>query len=202
MCETKARRVTRLDKKGNLEVLAETWQGRKLNAPNDIVVRKDGNIYFTDPAFGYQQDKRELDFYGVYHIGPKGEFDLVAKSATRPNGIALAPNGRTLYVTNSDEQKVRAYDVGKDGETSNERVLISNIEGVPDGIRVDEKGNVYVAARQIFVYNNAGKQISIIGVSETPSNLAWGDSDFATLYVSARSAVYRIRLDVKGSVQY
>jgi sugar lactone lactonase YvrE len=202
MCETKGRRVTRLDKKGNLEVLAEAWQGKKLNAPNDIVVRKDGNIYFTDPAFGYQQDKRELDFYGVYHIGLKGELDLVAKSATRPNGIALAPNGRTLYVTNSDEQKVRAYDVGKDGETSNERILISNIEGVPDGIRVDEKGNLYVAARQIFVYNNAGKQISIIGVSETPSNLAWGDSDFATLYVSARSAVYRIRLDVKGSVQY
>ncbi len=202
MCETKARRVTRLDKKGKLEVLAELWEGKKLNAPNDIVVRKDGHVYFTDPAFGNESDSRELPFYGVFHITPKGELSLVAQPTGRPNGIALSPTGHILYVTNSDERNVRAYDIGKEGATSNERVLISNIAGVPGGIRVDEKGNLYVAASAIFLYDSAGKQIHKIEMSEPTSNLGWGDSDFQTLYVSARSNVYRIHLDAKGSVQY
>jgi gluconolactonase len=202
ICETRGRRVIRLDKKGATEPVADTWQGKKLNAPNDIVVRKDGHVYFTDPAFGNQMDTRELDFYGVYHVNPKGELALAAKWKTRPNGIALSPNGRLLYVTDSDERTVRAYDIEKDGAPANERVLISGIAGIPDGIRTDEKGNLYVAAREIYVYNSAGKQISHINLSETPSNLAWGDNDFGTLYVSARTSVYRIRLDTKGSVQY
>ena len=202
MCETKGRRVTRVDKKGKLEVLAESWEGKKLNAPNDIVVRKDGHIYFTDPAFGNQSDTRELSFYGVFHITPKGELSLVAQSAGRPNGIALSPSGHVLYVTNSDDRNVRAYDVGKEGVPSNERVLISNIAGVPGGIRVDEKGNLYVAAAGIFLYDSAGKPIHKIEMTEPPSNLGWGDSDFQTLYVSARANVYRIHLDIKGSVQY
>jgi gluconolactonase len=202
ICESRGRRVTRLDKRGNLEILADAWQGKKFNAPNDIVVRKDGNVYFTDPAFGNQLDTRELDYYGVYHITPKGELTLAAKWTTRPNGIALSPNGRTLYVTGSDDGTVRAYDVEKDGSPANERTLISNIEGIPDGIRVDEKGNLYVAAKEVYVYSSAGKRISNFGLGETPSNLAWGDSDFGALYATARANVYRIRMDVKGSVQY
>jgi sugar lactone lactonase YvrE len=202
LCETRTRQVTRLDKKGTPEVLAQSWQGKKLNAPNDIVVRKDGHVYFTDPAFGNQLDTRELDFYGVFHVSPKGELSLAAKWKTRPNGIALSPNGRTLYVTDSDERTVRAYDIEKDGMPANERILISGIEGIPDGIRVDEKGNLYVAAKEIYIYNSAGKRISQINIGETPSNLAWGDNDFGTLYVSARTSIYRIRLEYKGSVQY
>jgi sugar lactone lactonase YvrE len=202
ICESGARRVTRLDKRGNLEILADAWQGKKFNAPNDIVVRKDGNVYFTDPAFGNQLDTRELDFYGVYRITPKGELTLAAKWTTRPNGIALSPNGRTLYVTGSDDGTVRAYDVEKDGSPANERTLISNIEGIPDGIRVDEKGNLYVAAKEVYVYSSVGKQVSKFVLGETPSNLAWGDGDFGTLYATARANVYRIRMDVKGSVQY
>jgi sugar lactone lactonase YvrE len=202
MCETKSRRVTRMDKRGNLEVLAEGWQGKKFNAPNDIVVRKDGQVYFTDPAFGNQLDTRELDFYGVYHISPKGDLSMAAKWTTRPNGIAISPNGRTLYVTGSDDRTVRAYDIEKDGSLMNERTLISKIEGVPDGIRTDEKGNLYVAAKDLYIYNSAGKQISSINLTETPSNLGWGDSDFGTLYVTARTSVYRIHMDAKGSVQY
>jgi gluconolactonase len=202
MCETRGRRVTRLDKKGNLEVLAEDWQGKKLNAPNDVAVRKDGNVYFTDPAFGQQQDKRELDFYGVYRISPKGELSVVARPTGRPNGIAIAPNGRTLYVTNSDEHNVRAYELEKDGGVAGERVVVANIEGAPGGIRIDEKGRLYVAAKYVFIYEPSGKQITKITVGDTPSNLAWGDADFGTLYVSARGSVYRIRLDAKGSVQY
>ncbi len=202
LCEWRSRRLTRLDKKGNLEVLAEKWEGKKLNAPNDVVVRKDGNIYFTDPAFGSQNDTRELDFFGVYRIGPKGEIEVVAKPKGRPNGIALSPNGRTLYVTNSDEKNVRAYDVDKAGVVSNERVLIQKIEGVPDGMRVDEKGNLYVTAKNVFVYDSSGKPLYDIKLGEKPANLAFGDADFETLYITAQTSLYRIRLNVKGAVQY
>ena len=201
-CESHARRVVRTDKKGRVEVLVERWQGKRLNAPNDIVVRKDGEIYFTDPAFGNQQDSRELDFYGVFHLPRKGELDVIAKPRGRPNGIALAPNGRILYVTNSDERNVRAYDLDKSGAASNERILIPKTEGVPDGIRVDEKGNLYVAAKRIYVYSPEGKLIGDIVLAETPSNCAFGDADFESLYITARTSLYRVRLNVKGSVQY
>jgi gluconolactonase len=201
-CETHLRRVTRTDKKGNIEVLAERWEDKRLNAPNDIVVRKDGQVYFTDPAFGNQRDARELDFYGVYHLSRKGELEVIAKPKGRPNGVAISPNGRVLYVTNSDERNLRAYDLDHNGQASNERVLVSAIEGIPDGVRVDEKGNLYVAANKIELYTPEGKQLGSIALAETPSNCAFGDDDFESLYVTARTSVYRVRLNVKGSVQY
>jgi gluconolactonase len=201
-CESKTRRVVRMDKKGKIEVLAEKWEGKRLNAPNDIVVRKDGQIYFTDPAFGDQADTRELSFYGVYHINPKGVMSLIAKPAGRPNGIAFSPNGRILYVDNSDDRNVRAYDVDRNGEVSNERVVVSNIDGVPDGMKVDEKGNLYITAKGIAVYSPEGKLLHAIDISETPANCAFGDPDLQTLYITARTSLYRIRLNVKGAVQY
>ncbi len=201
-CESRTRRVTRTDKKGKLEVLADKWEGKRFNAPNDIVVRKDGQVYFTDPAFGNQADTRELDFYGVYHITPKGQLSLVAKPKGRPNGITFSPNGRILYVANSDDRTVVAYDVDHNGETANERVLISGVDGVPDGIRTDEKGNIYVAAKGIAIYRPDGKLTATIPIPETPANCAFGDGDLQTLYITARTSVYRVRLEVKGSVQY
>jgi gluconolactonase len=201
-CETHSRRVTRTDKKGKIEVLAERWQGKRLNAPNDIVVRKDGEIYFTDPAFGNQQDSRDLDFYGVFHISHRGEMEVVAKPKGRPNGIALAPSGRILYVTNSDDRNVRAYDLDKNGAASNERVVVPHIEGIPDGMRVDENGNLYVAAAKVEVYSPEGKHLGTVHLTETPSNCAFGDADFESLYITARTSIYRVRLKVKGSVQY
>jgi len=193
-CETHSRRVTRTDKKGRIEVLADKWDGKRFNAPNDIVVSRSGHVYFTDPAFGNQRDTRELDFYGVYHITPKGQLSVIAKPAGRPNGIALSPNGRILYVANSDERNIRAYDVERDGEVSNERVAISKIDGIPDGIRTSEHGNLYVAAKGIAVYSPEGKLLTTISVAETPSNCAFGDPDFHTLYITARTSLYRIRL--------
>ncbi|HTC86915.1 MAG TPA: SMP-30/gluconolactonase/LRE family protein [Bryobacteraceae bacterium] len=197
-CESHSRRVTRTDKKGKVEVLAERWQGKRLNAPNDLAIRKEGDVYFTDPAFGNQQDTRELDFYGIFHISRKGELEVIAKPKGRPNGIALAPDGRTLYVSNSDEKNVRAYDLDKNGGASNERTLISGIEGVPDGVCVDEKGNLYVAANQIHVYSPQGNPLGNIHTDETPSNCAFGDPDLGSLYITARTSVFRARLDVKG----
>ncbi len=201
-CETHARRVTRTDKKGKIEVIAEKYEGKRLNAPNDIAVRKDGQVYFTDPAFGNQQDTQDLDFYGVYHIAPRGELELVAKSKGRPNGIALSPSGRTLYVAISDDRAIRAYDLDHKGTATNERVLVSGIEGIPDGIRTDEKGNLYVAAAKIEVYTPEGKPFGSIAFAETPSNCEFGGEDMQSLFVTARTSVYRVHLNVKGSVQY
>jgi gluconolactonase len=201
-CEFHSRRVTRTNKKGVVEVLAQKFEGKRLNAPNDIVVRHDGHIYFTDPAFGDQQDTRELDFFGVFHITSKGDLEAIAKWKTRPNGITLSPNGKVLYVADSDARVVRAFDVDKSGAASNERVIIKDIEGVPDGIRTDEKGNIYVAAKFVYAYSEDGKQIGSIQLGETPSNLTFGDPDLESLYVTARTFVYRIRIGVKGALQY
>ena len=193
-CETHARRVTRTDRKGRIEVLADKWDGKRLNAPNGIAVSKSGQVYFTDPAFGNQQDARELDFYGIYHITPKGQVSVVARPAGRPHGIALSPDGRTLYAGNSDERNIRAYDVDRDGEVSGERVVISSIGGIPAGICTDAKGNLYVAANGIVVYSPEYRLLATVPVAETPSNCAFGDADLQTLFITARTSVYRLRL--------
>jgi len=201
-CEFKSRRVTRTSKKAGVEVLATKFEGKRLNAPNDIVVRRDGHIYFTDPAFGDQQDTRDLDFFGVYHITPKGDLEAIAKWKTRPNGIALSPTGKTLYVADSDARVVRAFDVDKNGLASKERVAIDNITGVPDGIRTDEKGNIWVAAKFVYAYSEDAKLLGTIELGETPSNLTFGDADFESLYITARTVVYRVRVGIKGALQY
>jgi sugar lactone lactonase YvrE len=199
-CETRTRRVVRMDKKGAIEVVADKWEGKRLNAPNDIVVNKaNGHVYFTDPAFGSQGDHRELDFYGVYHLPPKGPLKLVAKPAGRPNGVALSPNGRILYVVNSDERNVRAYDLDKSGEASNERVVISKIPGVPGGIRTDANGNLYVAGKAIFIHSPDGKLIHTFELHSPASNCGFGEIDGRTLFITAGSEIHRARLDVKGA---
>jgi len=198
-CETHSRRVTRTDKNGAVEVLAEKWEGKRLNAPNDLTVSRAGHVYFTDPAFGSQADHRELDFYGVYHIPPKAPMKLVARPVGRPNGIALSPNGRLLYVVNTDERNVRVYDLDRNGEPSNERVLISGIAGVPGGLAVDEKGTLYVAGSGIAVYTPQGKLVHTIAMKSQASNCTLGEPDGRTLIVTSGAFVYRVRLDVKAA---
>src|ERR1041385_4057222 len=200
-CEFRQRRVTRTSKNGKVEILAARFQGKRLNAPNDIVVRRDGQVYFTDPAFGNQEDTRELDFFGVYHITPKGDLELAAKWKTRPNGVTLSPNGRVLYVADSDARCIRAYDLDRAGAVSNERVVIDQIPGVPDGIRTDEKGNLYVAAKTVCIYSPEAKLLGTIELSETPSNVSFGDGDLESLFITARTSVYRVRMGVKGASQ-
>jgi gluconolactonase len=202
ICESETRRVTRVDLKGNLEPLAEGYQGKKFNAPNDIVVRRDGHVYFTDPAFGSANDRRELDFYGVWHISPKGDLDVVAKWRTRPNGIALPADGKVLYVTDSDRHAVVAFDLDRAGAAGNQRDAIRNVAGVPGGLRTDVEGRIYVAAKGVAVYSPEGKLQRTLMGSENASNCAFGEGDLESLFVSARGSVYRVKLGVKGALQY
>lgn len=200
-CEYKSRRVTRTDRNGKIEVLVEKFEGKRFNAPNDIVVRRDGQVYFTDPLFT-PLDQRDLDFYGVYHITPKGKIETIAKLAkTRPNGITLSPDGKILYVANTDERNIRAYDLDKDGKATNERVVIPDLPAGPDGIRTDAKGNLFITARGVVVYSPAGQLLGKINTPVNPRNLAFGDNDLRTLYMVGNS-IFRVRLDVPGSVQY
>jgi gluconolactonase len=201
-CEFRERRVTRAAKNGKIDVLASRFEGKRLNAPNDVVVRKDGNVYFTDPAFGNQQDSRELDFYGVYRITPRGEMDAIARWKTRPNGITLSPNGRLLYVSDSDARQVRVFDLANNGAASNERVFLDRVSGVPGGLRTDEKGNLYVAAKAVSIYSPRAELLKDITFSQTPSNLAFGEQDYSSLFVTAQTSVYRVRLPVKGALPY
>src|SRR5947209_11776170 len=128
--------------------------------------------------------------------------EVIAKPKGRPNGVAISPSGRILYVANSDERNVRAYDIDKNGAASNERVLISGTDGVPDGIRTDERGNLYVASDGLAIYSPEGKLLEAIPMAEKPSSCAFGDADLQTLDITARTSVYRLRLKVKGSIPY
>jgi gluconolactonase len=202
MCESQTRRVTRLDLKGKVETMAEGYQGKKFNAPNDIVVRKDGHVYFTDPAFGSADDRRDLDFYGIWHISPKGDLDVVAKWRTRPNGIALPADGKTLYVTDSDRHAVVAFDLDRAGAAGNQRDAIRNVAGVPGGLRTDADGRFYVAAKGVAVYSPEGKLQRTLMESENASNCAFGESELESLFISARGSVYKVKLGVKGALQY
>lgn len=158
---------------------------------------KSGHVYFTDPAFGYQEDHRELDFYGVYHIPPKGAMEVIAKPKGRPRGIALSANGRVLYVSNADEHNVRAYDLDRNGEASGERVLISGIAGVPGGLAVDGDGNLYVATAGIAFYTPQGHFLRLFNLPDPASSCALGEGDMRSLFVTARGFVYRLRLEEK-----
>ncbi|MDD5289135.1 MAG: SMP-30/gluconolactonase/LRE family protein [Dehalococcoidales bacterium] len=203
-CEHSARRVTRTETDGTIKVLAEHYQGKRLNSPNDVIVRSDGSIYFTDPPYGLRNnaDWKELPFNGVYRIAPDGELHLLANDFDRPNGLAFSPDEKTLYINDTIRQHIRAFDVNDDGSLKNGRVFIdmkSNEPGNPDGMKIDLKGNVYCTGPGGFwIIDHTGKCLVIIRPPELPANLAWGDTDWHSLYLTARTSIYRLRLKIPG----
>jgi sugar lactone lactonase YvrE len=200
------RRLSRTEGDGSVVTLAERYEGKRLNSPNDVVVRSDDSIYFTDPPYGLprQEEGRELDFNGVYRLAPDGALTLLDDSFDRPNGLAFSPDERVLYVDDSRRGHIRAFDVQADGMLSNGRVFAELREpgeqGVPDGMKVDVRGNVFCTGPGgIWVLDAAGEPLGVIRVPEVPANLAWGDDDLKTLYITARTGLYRLRVRTGGA---
>lgn len=202
-------RVVRLENDGSETVLADSYRGRRLNSPNDLVYRSDGTLFFTDPPFGlpkfFDDPRKELAFSGVYSIY-RGKLQLLTKEFTGPNGIAFSPDEKYLYVGNWDEKRkvVMRYEVSADGKIRNGK-LFHDLTPAPgedaiDGIKVDREGNVYVSGPGgLWVISPEGKHLGTIKAPKHIHNMAWGDEDGKTLYLCARSSLYRMRLNVAGA---
>lgn len=202
-CEHGTRRVTRTEKDGTIKVLADSYNGKKLNSPNDVVVKSDGTIYFTDPPYGIGADQQEQDCQGVYRIKTDGTLELLVKDFDRPNGLCFSPDEKKLYIADSSNLKhVRVFDVQKDGMLTGGKVFAQIVgNGVPDGMKVDVKGNLYVTGPGgVWIFDPSGKHTGTIETPETPANCAWGDKDGKTLYMTAVTSVYKVRLDVGGKL--
>jgi gluconolactonase len=205
-CEHTTRRVSRVDGQGRVETLAEAYQGKRLNSPNDVVVRSDGSIFFTDPPYGLRNlsEGKELPFNGVYRIDTGGQLHLLADDFERPNGLAFSPDEKTLYVDDSARFHVRAFDVAPDGSVSNGRVWAEmkgkpDERGVADGMKVDVEGHVYCTGPGgVWVFGDGGRLLGRIVMPEVTANLAWGDADWRTLYLTASTSLYRLRMSVPG----
>ncbi len=203
-CEHGRRRVSITEQNGEVVTLADQFQGKRLNSPNDIVVRSDGLVYFTDPPYGVEPDEKEQPINGVYCIHSKNEIDLIADDFERPNGLAFSPDEKLLYIADSPRRHVRAFDVRSDGSLENSR-LFADMDhpqpGSPDGMKVNEEGHLFVAgATGVWVFEPDGECLGVICFPERPSNCAWGDEDRRTLYVTARTSVYRFRTQIPGVV--
>ncbi len=201
-CEHANRRVSRTETDFAVIALAERFRGKRLNSPNDVVVRSDGSIYFTDPPYGVEAKDRELDFQGVYRIGPDGELTLADDDFDKPNGLAFSPDEQTLYIDDSGRKHIRAFTVHADGSLTDNRVfaeMASNSPGSPDGMKIDNDGRVWCAGPEaVWVFDPNGKRLGILDLPEKPSNCCWGDPDRRTLFITARSSVYRVRTRVAG----
>jgi len=202
-CEHGNRRVSRTEKDGRMVTRADAYEGKRLNSPNDIVVKSDGSIYFTDPPYGIQPKDQELPFQGVYRLSPKGKLTLLVQDFDRPNGLAFSPDEKVLYIADSSGHRhIRAFNVRPDGTLEGGRIfaeLKAEAEGVPDGMKVDSRGHVYsTGPGGIWVFDPTGRLLGLIKTPEVPANCAWGDADGKTLYITAVTSVYRIRMKVAG----
>ncbi|WP_233221051.1 SMP-30/gluconolactonase/LRE family protein [Chlorogloea sp. CCALA 695] len=197
------RRLVRTEQNNTLTVLTERYGGKQLNSPNDVVVKSDGSIYFTDPPYGISKEKEELGFYGVYRRSPNGTLILLTNEMVRPNGLAFSPDEKKLYVSDSENGHIRVFQVNSDGKLSEGRVFAQlkgpENKGVPDGMKVDVQGNVYCSGLGgLWVLSPTGQLLGKIIVPEVVTNLAWGDKDYKSLYITATGSLYRIRLNVAG----
>ena len=185
----------------------EKFEGHRFNSPNDLLYRSDGALYFTDPPYGLAKmdddPAKELKFNGVF-LYKDGALKAIVKDLNRPNGIALSPDEKTLYVSNSDEKKRfwMRYDVAPDGTVSHGRMFFdlanAKEQGIPDGMKVDSEGNVYAAGPEgVWVFSPDGRHIGTIQPGETAANVGWGE-DGKSLYITASTSVYRIRVNVPG----
>ncbi len=202
-CEHTTRRVTRTEKDGSITVLADKFEGRKFNSPNDVVVKSDGSIWFTDPTYGTPKgEAKELEGCFVFRLDPESKkLTKVASDFDMPNGLCFAPDETKLYIADSGKaHHIRVFDVKSDGTLSGGSVFCVIDKGVPDGIRCDEKGNIWSSAGDgVQIFSPDGKLIQRIAVPESPANLCFGGEDGKTLFITARTSLYSIRTNVHGA---
>ncbi|HWE63743.1 MAG TPA: SMP-30/gluconolactonase/LRE family protein [Chloroflexota bacterium] len=209
VCGQGARRVTRTEPDGTIVVIADRFEGRRLNSPNDVVVHPSGAIYFTDPPHGLRSlsEGKELPFQGVYRIGVNGALSLLVDDFQHPNGLAFSPDYSVLYIGDDARGHVRAFDVTEDGTLTAGRIFaamplpatLSPDENPPDGMKVDSMGNLYVTVMGgVWIFDESSRLLGMINLPEATANLAWGGSDWRTLFITASTSLYRIRLSVAG----
>jgi gluconolactonase len=210
LCEHGDRRIARLERGGRKVTLADRFQGKRLNSPNDLVFHSSGDLYFTDPPFGlpktFDDPGKELEFSGVYRLSPTGQLTLVSKELRAPNGIAFSPTEKKLYVSNADTSNAvwMAFDVQDDGTLGTGRVFFNatpwtrNAKGAPDGMKTDQEGNLFAAGPGgLHVFAPDGTHLGSIELGRATSNCAWGE-DGSLLYITAGSAIYRVRSSTRG----
>jgi gluconolactonase len=207
-CSSVLRAVISVSPEGKYKVLADHFDGKKLNTPNDVVTGPDGTLYFTNPNMDLVDgEKQEIPYQGVYRLDSQGDVRLLTKDLAQPNGLAFSPDGKRFYVDESEKKNIRVYDVTADGNITNGRIFGEepggNHEGVPDGMKVDKNGNLFVTGpKGIWVWDANGKHLGTIVMPEQPANLAWGDKDYRTLYITATTSVYRLETKTHGFVPY
>ncbi len=214
-------RLESLDPKAQITILADAYQGKKLNSPNDLVYKSDGSLYFTDPPYGLRTQKdtdpeKQLKVNGVYRIAhaldqkagsppAHDQIQLLVSDLTRPNGIAFSPDEKYLYVNNSEPKKIwMRYRVQADGTLTEPKLLYDATSdtraGSPDGMKVDSEGNIYSAGPGgIWIFSPEGKHLGTIVISEKTANVAWAGPDRKTLYIAASSSIYRVHLNIAGA---
>lgn len=207
-CASVLRAIIEVTLDGKYKVLADHFDGKRFNSPNDVIVGPDGAIYFTDPTLDLVAgEKQEIPFQGVYRLDEKGNVRLLTRDLTQPNGLAFSPDGKKFYVDDSERRNIRVYDVNTDGSLSNGRVFGEEPggknDGVPDGIKVDTNGNLFVTGpKGIWVWDAKGNHLGTIVMPEQPANLTWGEKDYRTLYITATTSVYRLETKTQGFVPY
>ena len=210
-CEHATSRVTRTENNGEITVLASHYEGKELNSPNDIIVSKKGAIYFTDPTFGRMEyygvlRECEMEVRGVYMIDDSGNLTLLVEDFDQPNGLCFSDDESKLFVNDSMKSHIRVFDVNSDGTLSGGAVwaiLESDGEGVPDGMKIDMDGNMYCCGPGgIHILDSNGTSLGVIGIPEAAANFTWGESDMKSLFITASSSLYKIRVKIPGRLAY